>query len=528
MNNLTGAVGPGPVAVIGAGPSGLTAAKHLIERGIEPVVLERADDIGGQWNVGSPHSGVWPGMRTNTSRTTTAFSDFPLGPGVATFPRAEQIHAYLREYAEHFGVAERVRTGARVTGVQRTDQGWIVRWSQAGAQRADRFAGVVAASGRFGAPRFPATPGLARLRVDGRVLHSFRYRGRDEFRGRRVLVYGNSISGVEIASDLAADSTIEVISACRHPRYVLQKVVRGIPTDWRWFNRFSGLLGAALPPERVAAGIRDGALAEAGDPARYGGLAVDPDAPPKLSMSQEYLAYVAEGRIAARGAVESFDGRVVRFADGVETDVDAVICATGYDLDLPYMSADVRRVLGDDRTHPDLYLRTFNPELPGLALLGQFLLIGPQLPTVELQARWVAAVWSGALAPPASERMHAGIAEHRAARAEMPFDMYPQLAAMLAAELGVEPDIDRYPELAHGLLFGPLAPARWLLEGPGARPEAERLLAAAFGELGPLPPVAADQIETLRMIAGALDDPALAQAADRLQAAGAGIAYAGG
>ena len=30
------------------------------------------------------------------------------------------------------------------------------------------------------------------------------------------------------------------------------------------------------------------------------------------------------------------------------------------------------------------------------------------------------------------------------------------------------------------------------------------------------------------MIAGALDDPALAQAADRLQAAGAGIAYAGG
>ena len=100
----------------------------------------------------------------------------------------------------------------------------------------------------------------------------------------------------------------------------------------------------------------------------------------------------------------------------------------------------------------------------------------------------------------------------------MPFDMYPQLAAMLAAELGVELDIDRYPELAQGLLFGPLAPARWLLEGPGARPEAERLLAAAFDELGPLPPVAPDQIETLRTIAGTLDDPALAQAADRLEA----------
>ena len=86
-------------------------------------------------------------------------------------------------------------------------------------------------------------------------------------------------------------------------------------------------------------------------------------------MSQEYLAYVAEGRSQPR-AVESFDGRVVRFADGVETDVDPVICATGYDLDLPYMSADVRRVLGDDRTHPDLYLRTFNPSFRGWPCSG--------------------------------------------------------------------------------------------------------------------------------------------------------------
>ena len=526
MNNLTGAIGSGPVAVIGAGPSGLTAAKHLIERGLEPIVLERGEDVGGQWNVGSPHSGVWPGMRTNTSRTTTAFSDFPLGPGVATFPRAEQVQAYLHEYSEHFGVAQRVLTGARVTGVERAGRGWIVRWSQDGEEHADRFTGVVVASGRFGAPRFPATPGLARMRVDGRAVHSFDYRGPDEFRGRRVLVYGNSISGVEIASDLAADNTIEVISACRHPRYVLQKVVRGIPTDWRWFNRFFGLLGEALPPEQVAAGIRDGVLAEAGDPVRYGGLAVDRNAAPKLSMSQEYLAYVAEGRIAPRGAVESVRGRTVRFADGAETDVDAVICATGYDLDLPYLSPEIRRVLGDDRNHVDLYLRTFHPDLPGLALLGQFLLIGPQIPTVELQARWVAAVWSGALAPPATERMHAGIAEHRAIRGAMPFDMYPQLAATLAGELGVEPDVDRYPELAQGLLFGPLAPARWLLDGPGARPEAERLLAAAFGELGPLPPVPADQIETLRRIAGALDDPALARTADRLEAGG--VAYAEG
>jgi hypothetical protein len=44
-------------------------------------------------------------------------------------------------------------------------------------------------------------------------------------------------------------------------------------TDWRWFNRFSALLGARLRPDELAAGMRAGVLAEAGDPARYGGPA---------------------------------------------------------------------------------------------------------------------------------------------------------------------------------------------------------------------------------------------------------------
>ena len=103
------------IAVIGAGPSGLAAAKHALEAGFDVAVFEASGALGGQWDTTAEHSGVWPGMRTNTSRTTTAFSDFPLGPGVATFPRAEQVQAYLHEYSEHFGVAQRVLTGARVT-----------------------------------------------------------------------------------------------------------------------------------------------------------------------------------------------------------------------------------------------------------------------------------------------------------------------------------------------------------------------------------------------------------------------------
>jgi cation diffusion facilitator CzcD-associated flavoprotein CzcO len=35
-----------PVAVIGAGPIGLAAAAHLLERGLEPIIFEAGSDCG--------------------------------------------------------------------------------------------------------------------------------------------------------------------------------------------------------------------------------------------------------------------------------------------------------------------------------------------------------------------------------------------------------------------------------------------------------------------------------------------------
>ena len=468
------------VAVVGAGPSGVVAAKHALEAGFEVSVFEATGALGGQWQTAAAHSGVWPGMHTNTSRAMTAFSDFPAPAGHPLHPAAEQIHAYLEAYASAFGVVERIRFDAQVGEVR---PGWSVD--------GERFDAVVVASGRFRRPRLP--PGVDAFR--GELLHAFDYPGAEPFRDRRTLVYGNGISGLEIASDLAPHAP--VVSAFRKPRYVIQKVVDGVSSDWQWYTLFGALERRLLPPEEWSRRQRERIERVAGNPADFGAPAPDEDVRVAgISLCQDYLAQVRDGSVICRPAIASIHGRTVTFADGSADSVDAIVCATGYDVDLPYLGEDVRRALGPDLA---LYQRTFHPELPGLGVIGQFLAQGPYFPVLELQARWITAVWSGEVALPDGAHMRHTIAQPRP-----PLDAHNALALTLSEELGVAPEPLDWPELSEPLLFGPMLPPRYRLSGPGATPEARDLYAEQLAA-SPRAPVDPGDVDALqRFAAGAL------------------------
>jgi dimethylaniline monooxygenase (N-oxide forming) len=140
------------------------------------------------------------------------------------------------------------------------------------------------------------------------------------------------------------------------------------------------------------------------------------------------------------------------------------VCATGYDVAIPYLEDDVWAVLGTDL---GLYQRTLHPDLPGFGFLGQFLAQGPYFALLELQARWIVAIWAGDVAPPEEAHMRLTIAEPRP-----PLDAHNALATTLADELGVAPDLCSRPELTEALLFGPLLPPRYRFDGPGASRDA--------------------------------------------------------
>lgn len=477
-------------AIIGAGPAGLAAARWLKAVGFQPTLIEEDIDVGGQWRVGGPQSSVWPGMRTNTSRVMTSFSDLPHPPGTPVYPNAEQIGSYLRRYAEQAGILKGARFRTRVDEIDpdSAGKGWLVRATHAeGRTWEERFDHVVAATGRYRVPTIPPVTGLAGFSGRGGVIHAAAYRGAEAYRGQRVLIAGHSISALEIASELALRGAARVVVAARRHRYVLQKILAGVPIEHRVYTRYAALASKLRSPEESAAALKALILRTSGHPAQFGAPCASEDPyEAGFTQNQFYLALVAEDRIAPRPWMSKITGETVQFTDGSTEEVDTIIFATGYELSLPYLGPKAQAALAPDADQADLYHHTFHPDLPGFALVGVYHQSGPYFPTLELQARWMAYTWGGRRPAPMPTEMRAHIAALQPRSGPAPMLRMHTWARLLADQAGVEPVPAHWPELTRALHFGPQSPASFRLNGPDALPEAAQQVqadAAAFGAI---------------------------------------------
>ncbi len=476
------------VAIVGAGPGGLVAARYLAAYGFEPVLFEQSGDIGGQWNAKGTHSGVWPSMRANSTRVTTCFSDLRHEEGVALYPRNQDMLTYLHRYADTFGLMKHVRLRTPVERIERAPGGgrYLVSFKpEGGVSRQESFEHVLIASGRFHKPSIPAIPGLESFTGSGGVAHSFQYKEPEKYRGLRVLVGGCSISSLEVASDLAMLGTQRVISSLRRQRYVMQKLTGGIPNEHVAFTRWGALAGEVFPPEIITAGVKEFIVRSSGSPEQYGAFKpADNIFEAGITLSQNYLPLIAEGRITQKPWITEVRGQRVSFRDGTSEEVDAIIFGTGYDLHLPFLSEELRQTLGVDTHHIDLHNFTFHPSLDGLAFVGIFEVGGPFFPLLELQARWITYVWANVLPKPSVAEMQEGVARYQARRG-LPQEQIMQAMALMFSRLtGVEPDVEQYPQLMRALMFGPLSPPSFRLTGPDALPDAAERYAADAATCG--------------------------------------------
>lgn len=470
------------VAVIGAGPGGLAAARWLLAQGFEPTIFEKAPALGGQWTGLPGLSGVWPGMHTNSSRILTAFSDLEHETGLV-YPPNREILAYLHRYAEKFGLTPRILLGTRVECVRRQGAGWLVRHTGGD----ESFARVVVASGRFHVPAIPAVPGLATFAGTAGSIASYQYRDPAPYRDKRVLVAGCAISALEIAADLAHLGAARVVVTQRRQRYVLSKFAAGAPSDSRIYTRYGALASERLLAAEVDRQLKEIVVEAAGSPEQYGAPPPDPSLfAAGVTLNQHYLPLVAEGRITVRPWIKAIAGTRVTFADGNAEDFDGIVFGTGFNLSLPFLSEDTRAVLDLDAVHMDADRYTFHPDLPGMAFVGMWDQSGGYFVPLELQARWIAYTWGGTIPPPAEDDQRRSIDEYRSRRGSPQKTQMNLAAITFARAAGVEPDVDSWPHLRRALLFGPLTPSCFRLEGPDALADAPTRLArdaAAFGAI---------------------------------------------
>jgi flavin-binding monooxygenase-like protein len=176
----------------------------------------------------------------------------------------------------------------------------------------------------------------------------------------------------------------------------------------------------------------------------------------------------------------------VTFADGHAEDFDGIVFGTGFKLCLPFLSEDIRAVLSLDAVHMDADRYTFHPDLPGMAFVGMWDQSGGYFVPPELQARWIAYTWGGTIPSASESDQRSAITAYRSRRG-MPQKTQMNLVAMtFARAAGVEPDPDNWPHMRRALLFGPLTPSCFRLEGSDALPHAPAQFvreAAAFGAI---------------------------------------------
>ena len=88
------------VAVIGAGFAGVVTTKVLLQFGHEPVLFEKAPDVGGVWSA----TRRYPGLSTQNNKDTYCLSDQPWPKSVPEWPSGAQVQQYVEIYARRFGV----------------------------------------------------------------------------------------------------------------------------------------------------------------------------------------------------------------------------------------------------------------------------------------------------------------------------------------------------------------------------------------------------------------------------------------
>jgi putative flavoprotein involved in K+ transport len=356
------------VAVIGAGQAGLTMGHFLVRQGRRFVVLERADSIGSAWRE------RWESLTLFTPRRYSTLSGLPFPGDPDGYPTRDEVIAYLERYAETFQLP--IELNSEVKKLEPGDDGRFRLEVEDRTIAADQ---VVVATGPF---QKAFVPKLAQnVSPDVFQTHAVGYHRPSDVPDGTVLVVGGGNTGFQIAKELSESHKV-VLSVGSRQKPLPQRL---LGRDLFWWLTKAGILNKNIE-------------------SRLGRKLSTRDTLIGSSPRELKRRYGVELKPRAAGA----DGRTVRFEDGSELALDAVIWATGYRPDYSWIKLPIFDEAGRLRHRRGV------TDVPGLYFLGltwQYTrgsaLIGWVRDDAEFIAEQIAA-YQASKAPAAQEKVGAG------------------------------------------------------------------------------------------------------------------------
>ncbi|XP_076949762.1 putative flavin-containing monooxygenase 1 [Bidens hawaiensis] len=452
-------MGKKQIAIIGAGVAGLSACKHCLSKGFNPIVFELESQVGGVWTK------TIRTTRLQTIKDTYQFSDFPWPPSVTgDFPTQQQVLDYIHSYATHFDLIHHINFNSRVKGISYdgpSSDTWSM-WNGTGdpfppqgkwnltvehtetktkTTKVYTVDFVILCVGRFkdvpNIPQFSAGEGPEVF--CGQAIHSMEYSAMDnqkaaEFvKGKKIVVVGFGKTGIDIARECASVNGPEhpCTIVYRHDHWKLGSWFPwGISLQALIYSRFQQLLF-----HKPGEGFFLSLVATLLSPLRWAVLRLLEtyiksslqlakfDMVPQHSFSIDlhsgYLIYLPNPEnfidTLEKGSIKLkksshfsfYENGVLIPEDNTHVRADIVICATGFNskkkikdiFESPTFSH-----LIENSQRIGLYRECIPPRIPQLAIIGY----SDGLSSVfvsESASRWVAALLEGKFKLPTINEM---------------------------------------------------------------------------------------------------------------------------
>lgn len=423
------------VAIVGGGVAGLLALKRLRDEGLDPVLFEATAELGGIWAKHCMR--LYPSLHANTARTWMHFADFEFEPpaGEADFPHHSALTAQLLAFVERFNLQRSCRLSSPVHEVRESS----TRPGTFEIQVCNEylhFDRVCLCTGKVHEDNVPSSMLVdsETLAFHSSVLDQHQY----SFSGKHVVIIGFGAASAADVCELAAPIAASVTVVSQQPIFLAPRMDEASgQTVMAKIRCFSTL----VPDVLIQAQMRKTLY-------RFPTHSNE-----EFTLGLHYATpcwnlhkLMAEGKVVVRltSLKECRHGQAL-FLDGSTLAADVLVWCTGYRSKV--FSVLERSLLAKVEPSMPLYETVWAPHVPGLAVMGQGFAFWWLL---ELQAQWIARVWSDRARLPPARDMQTWIegvtARRNAVQSRLPRErpyMFPE--SVVAAGVRLAKHIGSWP-----------------------------------------------------------------------------------